>query len=317
MVLFATSCGKGSNLSSSFKNPVSENKTLPGFAIESRKYEQSRGSYATQGSLVSPDQLELATSGLVKIFVSRNRSYGSLDLVTLLEGAASRLHDFFPGSERLQIGDTSNQNGGPAGGHASHQNGIDADLVYFRKDRREMSPGTSSSNATGFDEKFVITNRLTDNFDIVRNWKFMSILASTKRVQRIFMDPVIKATFCQYAYSQGILSISTNVLKMMRPWPLHDDHMHVRLTCPKASAHCVAQDPPPAGSGCEEAIAEVAAAETDLVSGINTLSRDGFQSLEKRFPVLREYEFKNNNLIFDFAPALQRSLESKIGEVGC
>ena len=41
-------------------------------------------------------------------------------------------------------------------------------------------------------------------------------------------------------------------LRKVRPWYLHDDHLHVRLSCPPGMAGCVAQDPVPEGDGCGE-----------------------------------------------------------------
>jgi penicillin-insensitive murein endopeptidase len=318
LILFS-GCGNSGVNGQPIKNPLVEapsdnpNLTLPGFKIDERPFEQARGGYASQGSLVAADRLELVTSSLLKIFVPRQRSYGSLDLVTLLENSSRRLHDFFPSSERLQVGDTSNIYGGQAGGHSSHQNGLDADLVYFRKDGREMLPDSSATGKTGFDEKFVIANRITKNFDVARNWKWISILESTQRVERIFVDPVIKATLCQYAKDQNVFEISTEVLRMLRPWPLHDDHMHVRITCPASSPNCIAQSPPPRGHGCIEAMAEVAEAESQIIGEPVIFGSDRPHPLQRVFPMMQEMEeeLKNHH------PALIRSLESKVDEVGC
>jgi murein endopeptidase len=46
-----------------------------------------------------------------------------------------------PASPRVGIGDLSRRRGGPFGPkHASHQNGLDADVYYPRLDRRERPP---------------------------------------------------------------------------------------------------------------------------------------------------------------------------------
>lgn len=225
--------------------------------VESRSYAQAVRGYAN-GSLVQPDQLKLETDAYVKIFRPRDRLYGSLDLVTLLENGAAELKKAFPDGERLQIGDTSQKMGGYISGHASHQNGLDVDLVYLRKNRREMPVNTTN----GFDESFVKNGKVTDNLDIERNWKLISIFVSSGRVNRIFMDPAIKLAFCAYAKDQGIFAASTEILRVMRPWPHHADHLHVRLTCPQASLQCEPQVPPPPGDGCDEAKAEADATGT-------------------------------------------------------
>lgn len=46
-----------------------------------------------------------------------------------------------PAAPRLGIGDLSRRRGGPFGPrHASHQNGLDVDVYYPRRDRRERPP---------------------------------------------------------------------------------------------------------------------------------------------------------------------------------
>lgn len=51
-----------------------------------------------------------------------------------------------PGAPRVGIADLSRPHGGPFGrrfgglGHASHQNGLDVDILYPRRDRRELEP---------------------------------------------------------------------------------------------------------------------------------------------------------------------------------
>lgn len=51
-----------------------------------------------------------------------------------------------PGAPRVGVADISRPRGGPFGerfgglGHASHQNGLDADLIYPRRDRVEAAP---------------------------------------------------------------------------------------------------------------------------------------------------------------------------------
>ena len=51
-----------------------------------------------------------------------------------------------PGAPRVGIADLSRREGGPFGrrygglGHASHQNGLDVDVLYPRRDRKELEP---------------------------------------------------------------------------------------------------------------------------------------------------------------------------------
>jgi murein endopeptidase len=72
------------------------------------------------------------------------RRWGTDKLVVTTETIAAEYHVRFGG--RLVIGDLSRPRGGRFGrryggeGHASHQNGLDVDIYYPRRDRAELPP---------------------------------------------------------------------------------------------------------------------------------------------------------------------------------
>ena len=74
------------------------------------------------------------------------RRYGTDRLLRVLLGVLREFHAVHPGAPRVGIGDLSRPRGGDFGrrfglpGHASHQNGLDADVYYPRLDRREQEP---------------------------------------------------------------------------------------------------------------------------------------------------------------------------------
>jgi penicillin-insensitive murein DD-endopeptidase len=208
-------------------------------------FEQAVGFYSN-GSLINASQLLSEGPGFLKIIRFRDRAWSSGDLAVVIRSSAEDLLYTFPGSERVQIGDMSAKAGGAIGQHASHQNGLDADIAYLRMDQREQDP-----DFNGFDEYFVQDGRLTSNFDLERNWFFLQSLVGTGRVGRIFVDIEIKKTFCdRFGNSPGTPNAET--LRRLRPWPNHANHLHLRITCPKLSPRCVAQDEPAPGDGCAE-----------------------------------------------------------------
>jgi penicillin-insensitive murein DD-endopeptidase len=207
--------------------------------------EQAVGFYS-KGSLLKSDRLPLQSQGLLKIMQARDRGYATGDLVEILLEAASEIQVNYPKGERLQIGDVSDSNGGQLARHASHQNGLDADIVYFRKNNKEQDP----NSVGGFQESFVNQGKVTPNFDSDRNGDFIFRLVESQRVGRIFVDQAIKTHFCQKWKKQLGDPAYVNVLRKLRPLTNHHDHMHLRLTCPPTSPRCVEQSPPPAGSGC-------------------------------------------------------------------
>ena len=90
------------------------------------------------------------------------RRYGSAKMIHLLLSVTQAYHDDHPGAARLVIGDISRYGGGPLDEHASHQNGLDVDVYYPRKDsgssrRRPSSRSTSRSRADLLD-RFLAAN---------------------------------------------------------------------------------------------------------------------------------------------------------------
>jgi murein endopeptidase len=74
------------------------------------------------------------------------RRHGTDRLVRVVLRVAREHHAAHPGAPRLVIGDLSRPRGGPFGpefggdGHRSHQNGLDVDVYYPRRDGRETVP---------------------------------------------------------------------------------------------------------------------------------------------------------------------------------
>ncbi len=218
--------------------------------IMTRAYAQAVGVY-DRGSLTRADLLPNSGDGYLKIFQERQRGFGSLDLITLIIEASREIRRDFPAVERVQIGDLSDKNGGKLGGHGSHQNGLDADLAYFRKDRVEMPPTGSKPGSTGFGAGFVQKGQVLPTFDTEANWRFIQMLDHTGRLDRIFVDQRIKKEFCKLAVAKGMRDDWKETLRKLRHWPNHADHMHVRITCPKNSKGCKPIPAIPAGDGCD------------------------------------------------------------------
>lgn len=203
--------------------------------------------FYSAGTLRNGVSLPNGGPGYMKLFVARNRGFGTQEILDMIIRASAAMNEQFPNLDRLQVGDVSKDGGGLISEiHNSHQNGLDVDLTYYRLNHIEQLP----SDINGFTEKMVIRKRLSKNFDTARNFEFLKTLHKVAKVQRVFMDPVIKKEFCRYARLNNELISAVEVLRSMRPYPNHDDHMHVRLRCPEGARECVAQEDPPPGNGC-------------------------------------------------------------------
>jgi penicillin-insensitive murein DD-endopeptidase len=219
------------------------------FDVPTASVEQARGFYS-KGSLVNASVVPLEGTGFIKIMRPRDRGYVTYEWMEVIKGATKLMHEEYADGEPLQIGDVAGRNGGQLAQHASHQNGLDGDVVYFRNNHHQQDP----EDGSGFKELFVVDGKtISPNFDAKRNWRFINHLTDTNRLVRIFMDPVIKHELCDYSKKIGEYDAKgIEVLRHVRPYVNHRDHMHVRITCPAASTKCVAQTPVPAGSGCAE-----------------------------------------------------------------
>jgi murein endopeptidase len=129
------------------------------------------------------------------------RRWGTDRLVNMLLQVFKDYRDAHSGAQRVGVMDLSREHGGPFGkaygglGHASHQNGLDADVLYPRKDgleRRAYKPSL-------VDEQ--LSQDLIDRF----------IAAGA---YRIFVGPRL--------HLHG-------PPKIVIPLAHHDDHMHVRI----------------------------------------------------------------------------------------
>jgi murein endopeptidase len=129
------------------------------------------------------------------------RRYATDRLVRVLLRVLREHRAAFPDAPRVGIGDLSRPRGGNFGsrygglGHVSHQNGLDADIYYPRRDRRETHPG------------------------------------SVRRVDRALAQDLVDrfvAAGAHYVFVGRSLRLR-GPRKRVVVWPNHNDHMHVRI----------------------------------------------------------------------------------------
>lgn len=175
--------------------------------------------------------------------LSRNRNWGHPVMIDFLVGLSRAAQQ--AGWQGLYVGDISQPRGGPmTSGHASHQLGLDADIWMLPPQSLSLSAGQRENLSS----VSVVANGGTA---LSGNWTgaHMSILraaARDPRVERIFVDPVVKVAMC------GTETGNRDWLRKIRPLNNHDYHFHVRMTCPPGSI-CQTPAPIPAGDGCADA----------------------------------------------------------------
>lgn len=126
------------------------------------------------------------------------RLYGNEYTIRALLSVTRAYRAAHPHAPRVVIGDISRDTGGPMDDHVSHQNGLDVDVYFPRRDRRLRAPTTTAQ----------IDHRLAQ--DLLD--RFVAAGA-----QYVFIG-----------YSTGLRGPGGVVV----PWPGHEYHMHVRFTRP-------------------------------------------------------------------------------------
>jgi penicillin-insensitive murein endopeptidase len=198
----------------------------------------SIGSYSA-GCLQGAASLPLDGTGYSVMRPSRHRFYGHPSLVSYLTRLATRIYS--DTMNLLLIGDMGSPRGGPMPtGHASHQDGLDADVWFLTRPNRPSDTEREQLGAPGF----VVGRKRLQAIWGPAQARLLQVAADDAAVNRIFVSPPIKRYMCREFPT-------ASWLYRLRPWWGHEDHFHVRLTCPADSPLCKQQDGlNPADNGC-------------------------------------------------------------------
>ncbi len=205
---------------------------------------------AAAGCLAGAARLPMDGPGYEVIRLSRRRYFGHPTLIDFIEGFGKRSQA--AGLPVFYVGDMSQPRGGPLPfGHASHQTGIDAD-IWFTLDTKPGLPVAAREEPSLPSMIHVDTAAIDPAHFSRRQVELLKLAVADPRVDRVFVNPVIKLALCR-GYG-GATEGGRDWLHKLRPWWGHDDHFHVRLTCPRDSPACEPQLPIPPGDGCDAAL---------------------------------------------------------------
>ncbi|HVV94688.1 MAG TPA: penicillin-insensitive murein endopeptidase [Hyphomicrobiales bacterium] len=203
------------------------------------------GFYA-RGCLAGASTLPLDGPDWQVMRLSRNRHYGTAQLVQFIERFAAKVPRV-SSWHGLLIGDMSQPRGGPMPtGHASHQIGLDVDIwltampaVTLSYEQRETM---AAKTVVAPDHVDLLPGRWSAD-DIA----VLKAAASDPAVERIFVNAAIKKELCR------VVPKPRPWLAKLRPWFGHDEHFHVRLACPPGERDCKGQ-PPSTSDGCDASL---------------------------------------------------------------
>jgi hypothetical protein len=163
-----------------------------------------------------------------------HRAYGAPHVVEHLQRAIAIVRALYPDIHTLAIGDISAEHGGKLANHQSHQTGVDVDVGFYFHVMPE-----------GYPDRFVAAN---SDLDLEATWALLTAFSRTTHlddgVQMIFLDYDVQARLHAWARKRGtpddqlaqLLQYprgSESLSGLVRHWPNHADHLHVRFKSPK------------------------------------------------------------------------------------
>lgn len=177
----------------------------------------------------------------VPVYESGDVRWGLPIMVNVIDRAARIVARRFPGAA-LDVGDLSQKGGGDVLRHHSHESGRDADLGFYALDAKGKQ--IHGRTFVKFDPNLTSPNYPGARFDLARNWAFVQELLTdpAARVSHVFIADWLKRELLAYArprVSRALLDRAALVLMQPTNSLPHDDHFHVRISCPRDAHTCV------------------------------------------------------------------------------
>jgi penicillin-insensitive murein endopeptidase len=156
-----------------------------------------------------------------------SKTWATQETIEAIGKVIGRVHELFPGTQPIYIGDISDDDGGRLKRHISHQGGRDVDFGFFYKGGQSVwyQPGTAA------------------NLDLPRNWLLLRAMITQTDVETIFLDTRIQRLLYGYALSIGedktwldrVFQFSRGYAKaIVCHAAYHRTHYHVRFYNPVA-----------------------------------------------------------------------------------
>jgi len=167
---------------------------------------------------------------------SRKNVYAHPALIKMLYRCSRDISRAAKGSV-LVLGDLSKKGGGKLGGHGSHQSGRDADVSFFMKKRNGKYVTPKRFQAFGGDGKAKDGSGLI--FDDWRNWLLVQCWLRDQRagLSHIFVSAPLRQRLLDFARRRKpfrkYVPKAASLLKQPEDSSAHDDHFHLRISCPK------------------------------------------------------------------------------------
>ena len=157
-------------------------------------------------------------------------AFGVPYVVDHVRHSIAEVRALYPDVHTLAIGDLSAKHGGRLAAHKSHQSGLDVDVGFYFKQVPD-----------GYPEHFAGAD---DTLDLQATWALLTAFARTTDlddgVSIMFLDYALQRRLYQWAVKRGTPEADLEQLfqyphgkdaqsGLIRHWPNHADHVHVRF----------------------------------------------------------------------------------------
>lgn len=163
------------------------------------------------------------------------RAYGTEETIRWILDAFDEVEAKFKHTKVVRVHDISDRNGGRLRDHKSHQNGRDADISYYQKE--------CGANGCRF------TDFKSSELDVARQWALLEYWLRNGQAEMIFVDYRLQAKLYRYAKRKGVSKSKLDEWiqyprgkyepdGVVRHFPNHEDHLHIRFVCPYSDLKC-------------------------------------------------------------------------------
>lgn len=192
------------------------------------------------GTLLNAAQLEVEGEfhSVIERHRARHTQFATPALIAAIKDAARRVSEVLPGP-KLRVGNMSVKGGGRIRWSRSHRTGRDADLAFYCLNKKTGEPVLAPDLLT-FDARGQARERPDLVFDTARNWQLAKALLEhpTVDVQWLFLSIPLKDMLLRHAEEIGedpeLIARAAQVMQQPSHSLPHDDHFHLRITCPEA-----------------------------------------------------------------------------------
>jgi LysM repeat protein len=163
------------------------------------------------------------------------RAYGTEETNRWIVDAFDVVDRKFKHTKVVRIHDISDRDGGRLRDHKSHQNGRDADISYY-----QTHCPRSGCRFAEF---------RSSELDVARQWALLEHWLRRGQAEMIFIDYRLQAKLYRYAKRKGVPKSQLDrwiqyprgkyePRGVIRHFPNHEDHLHVRFVCPYSDLKC-------------------------------------------------------------------------------